>query len=229
MNKEILIKSGLGLGGVLLVGAGGVLVDRVLLNPGPASVDGGVVKTPSPVVTPGAFATVTPDGARLAARADTATVVPTATVDSRTSELLSQINQRLAALEDKKSPTSTVTPRSTEVPKAQATGTVSDHEMKPGETYLAKGGSMIKGDVVVGKVRLFDNDEWTGLIVELDEDAPVYAEWGANVSLVGPDQTVRNSVFGKAVEEMKARGCDKGQGCDRVDVVKFPGGKPQGK
>lgn len=73
MRKEIFVKSGLGvLGGAALLG-GGILADRVFLNPRSAGVDGGAVKTLTPVVTPGAFATATPDGARLAARGDIAT------------------------------------------------------------------------------------------------------------------------------------------------------------
>lgn len=104
---------------------------------------------------------------------------------------------------------------------------VVDHEMKSGETFRARDGSMIKGDVSVNGVRLYDDNENTGLIVELHQDAEITALWGANVSEVGADQTTRNAVFGQAVEEMKAKGCV--NGCDRVDVVKYPGGQPQGK
>lgn len=122
--------------------------------------------------------------------------------------------------------TATAIPTATQIPSGQRESAV-DHEMKAGETYKAQDGSMIKGDVLVNGVRLFDDNERTGLIVELHEAATITAPWGANVSLVGMDQTTRNAVFGQGVEEMKAKGCV--NGCDRVDVVKYPGGKPQGK
>ena len=105
-----------------------------------------------------------------------------------------------------------------------------DHEMKDGETYQAKNGSIVKGDVFVDGIRYFDDNGKTGLIIELHKNAKITAPYGANVSYIGADQTTRNAVIGQAVEEMKAKGCDKGLGCSSgVSVIPVPGGKPQDK
>lgn len=104
-----------------------------------------------------------------------------------------------------------------------------EHEMAPGETFKAKAGSMIKGDVSVGGVRYFDDNENTGLIIELDKDADIFAPYGANVTFVGFEPAVRNAIFGQAVEEMKKKGCMPGRGCiEGVTTIPVPGGTPQG-
>lgn len=123
--------------------------------------------------------------------------------------------------------TATPVAEATKSPSGQRESVV-DHEMKAGETYTVNDGDMVKGDVLVNGIRYFDDLPNTGLIMEIHKnDTQITAPWGANVSKVGFDQATRNAIFGDAVEGMKAKGCE--NGCDQVNVIKYPGGKPQGK
>lgn len=118
----------------------------------------------------------------------------------------------------------TTRPMATERPvSAQTVG----RELKPGEKMKVLSKSVVMGDVIFKGVRFFDNNERTGLILQVEDEGEVEAPWGASVIHVGADQVTMERVIGQAVEEMKAKGCVRG--CDRVDVVKVPGGKPQGQ
>lgn len=95
-----------------------------------------------------------------------------------------------------------------------------DRLMRPGETLRVQAGSIVKGDVVVNGRRLFDNDENTGAITEINKDADVFAEFGANITFVGCDKPTVDRLLGAAVEEMKLNGCVGDKGCDSVEVFK---------
>ena len=77
--------------------------------------------------------------------------------------------------------------------------------VQPGETKFVKSGCRISGDVAVSDSQsgdftpLYDNEGSTGLVVDMQKDGWVFAQWGASVNSDSTDQWVEN---------MKLAGCE---------------------
>ncbi len=108
---------------------------------------------------------------------------------------------------------------------------VTDHLMKKGDTYVLPRAGLVAGDVSADGVRLYDNNADTGLVVEAGKGTRIGAPFGADVTLLGnnPTNPASQRIEGNIIEWMKASGCGQPTGCSEVDVVKWPGGKPQGQ
>ena len=129
-------------------------------------------------------------------------------------------------------PTSVPTP--TPVPTLVYTGDTSGPEripvifrgLLPGESFAAPPGSIVVGDVAVNERVMHDSKQETGLIIYLRAPARIDAQWGADIQMdIKPEN--REKVINQNIETMKKSGCV--NGCETVDVVVFPGGKPQGQ
>lgn len=98
--------------------------------------------------------------------------------------------------------------------------------LKPGESFYAPDGSIVVGDVAVDGRVMYDSNQETGLIVVLRMGARIDAPWGADVQLNTKPEDIEE-ILNQDIQTMKESGCV--GGCETVDVVVFPGGKPQGQ
>lgn len=92
-------------------------------------------------------------------------------------------------------------------------------EIKPGETKTLKTYTVIAGDVKVNNQALYDNKSESGLIVLLEQDASVFAQWGATAFT----HTTRETAITKMNQletQMKQNGC--GSACSEVIKVFYP-------
>jgi hypothetical protein len=190
----------------------------------------GCTSQATPTATPNAEATAEAKAEKTAIAAE-----KTALANEAKAEKTAQAQAQATANAPKatETPTSTATApaatatskpaeTATSIPGKQSTkgfGEVNhDVELQPGECINAPADSMVKGDVSVNGLRLFDDNPKTGLLTELPEGGKVCAQWGADVSSMGQNPEVQKDMINQGIAEMKATGCtyneDKANGKD---------------
>jgi hypothetical protein len=131
--------------------------------------------------------------------------------------------QKPVSQNEKTSPLITLnTPRPSEAPGTptpELSGFTWRH-INPGETVIAGKNDFILGDVDVNGVKLYDDNEKTGLIVDVGEDGIlVSAKWGADIRTV-LNPNYKYEEIEKARKEMLATGGENQRGLEEVNVVR---------
>ena len=84
-------------------------------------------------------------------------------------------------------------------------------QIQPGQTVTVKSGCRVSGDIVVNGETLYDDNGDSGLLVDFQQEARVFAQWGASVNADSVDTWVQN---------MKNSGCT--GTCSTVSVITWP-------
>jgi hypothetical protein len=137
--------------------------------------------------------------------------------------LIENAMQKYAYQNEKTSSLTTlVTPKPSEVPGTptpELSGFTWRH-INPGETVVTGKNDFIIGDVDInGIAKLYDDNEKTGLIVDIEEDGIlVSAKWGADIrTVLNPNYKYEEMI--KARDEMLTTGGENHNGLEKVDMV----------